>query len=242
MVVFISYKKKIPHIHEIIDTLTHEYPEIRTIIQNINSRHDNVILGEEEKVLYGEGYIEDTLLGNTYKISMKSFYQINPRQVEVLYSKAIEYAKFKPTDVVIDAYCGIGTISLTLAKHVKKVYGVEVVPQAIVDAKENAERNHITNAEFVCDDAGHFMTEFVERNEKVDCVMVDPPRKGCSTEFLERLTTLSPERIVYISCNVATQARDLTYLVEKGYKPLDVQPVDMFPHTPHIENILLLSK
>lgn len=135
MVVFISYKKKIPHIHEIIDTLTHEYPEIRTIIQNINSRHDNVILGEEEKVLYGEGYIEDTLLGNTYKISMKSFYQINPRQVEVLYSKAIEYAKFKPTDVVIDAYCGIGTISLTLAKHVKKVYGVEVVPQAIVDAK-----------------------------------------------------------------------------------------------------------
>lgn len=242
MVVFISYKKKIPHIHEIIDTLTHEYPEIRTIIQNINSRHDNVILGEEEKVLYGEGYIEDTLLGNTYKISMKSFYQINPRQVEVLYSKAIEYAKFKPTDVVIDAYCGIGTISLTLAKHVKKVYGVEVVPQAIVDAKENAERNHITNAEFVCDDAGHFMTEFVERNEKVDCVMVDPPRKGCSTEFLERLTTLSPERIVYISCNVATQARDLTYLVEKGYKPMDVQPVDMFPHTPHIENILLLSK
>ena len=173
---------------------------------------------------------------------MKSFYQINPRQVEVLYSKAIEYAKFKPTDVVIDAYCGIGTISLTLAKHVKKVYGVEVVPQAIVDAKENAERNHITNAEFVCDDAGHFMTEFVERHEKVDCVMVDPPRKGCSTEFLERLTTLSPERIVYISCNVATQARDLTYLVEKGYKPLDVQPVDMFPHTPHIENILLLSK
>ena len=161
MVVFISYKKKIPHIHEIIDTLTHEYPEIRTIIQNINSRHDNVILGEEEKVLYGEGYIEDTLLGNTYKISMKSFYQINPRQVEVLYSKAIEYAKFKPTDVVIDAYCGIGTISLTLAKHVKKVYGVEVVPQAIVDAKENAERNHITNAEFVCDDAGHFMTEVI---------------------------------------------------------------------------------
>ena len=131
---------------------------------------------------------------------------------------------------------------MTLARHVKKVYGVEVVPQAIVDAKENAERNNITNAEFVCDDAGHFMTEFVERHEKVDCVMVDPPRKGCSTEFLERLTTLSPERIVYISCNVATQARDLTYLVEKGYKPIDVQPVDMFPHTPHIENILLLSK
>lgn len=242
MVVFISYKKKIFQIQEIVKKLVKEFPEICTIIQNINPRHDNVILGEEEKVLYGEGYIEDTLLGNTYKISMKSFYQINPRQVEVLYSKAIEYARFKPTDVVIDAYCGIGTISLTLAGHVKKVYGVEVVPQAIIDAKENALRNKIDNAEFVCDDAGHFMTEFVKRNEKVDCVMVDPPRKGCSQEFLDKLTTLMPERIVYISCNVATQARDLAYLVEKGYKPLDVQPVDMFPHTPHIENIVSLER
>lgn len=119
---------------------------------------------------------------------------------------------------------------------------VEVVPQAIIDAKENALRNKIDNAEFVCDDAGHFMTEFVKRNEKVDCVMVDPPRKGCSQEFLDKLTTLMPERIVYISCNVATQARDLEYLVEKGYKPLDVQPVDMFPHTPHIENIVSLER
>lgn len=242
MVVFISYKKKIFQINEIIQKLIREFPEIRTVIQNINPRHDNVILGEEEKVLYGDGFIEDTLLGNTYKISMKSFYQINPRQVEVLYSKAIEYANFKPTDVVIDAYCGIGTISLTLASHVKKVYGVEVVPQAIVDAKENAIRNHIENAEFVCDDAGHFMTEFVKKNETIDCVMVDPPRKGCSQEFLDKLTTLMPERIVYISCNVATQARDLAYLVEKGYQPQDVQPVDMFPHTPHIENIVSLVK
>lgn len=242
MVVFISYKKKIFQINEIIQKLVKEFPEIRTVIQNINPRHDNVILGEEEKVLYGDGFIEDTLLGNTYKISMKSFYQINPRQVEVLYSKAIEYAHFKPTDVVIDAYCGIGTISLTLANHVKKVYGVEVVPQAIIDAKENAIRNNIANAEFVCDDAGHFMTEFVKKNETIDCVMVDPPRKGCSQEFLEKLTTLMPERIVYISCNVATQARDLAYLVEKGYQPQDVQPVDMFPHTPHIENIVSLVK
>ena len=193
-------------------------------------------------ILYGPGYIEDVLLGNTYRISTKSFYQVNPVQVEVLYQKAIDFAKLKKTYRVIDAYCGIGTISLSLAKYVDYVYGVEIVEQAIIDASENAKRNHISNIEFKCQDAGEFMVDFAKNNEHIDVVMVDPPRKGCSQIFLEQLLTLSPERVVYISCDVATQARDIAYLQEHGYQAEICQPVDMFPHSHHIESICLLTK
>jgi len=241
MLVLITYKKKIKNIQHIIHMLTKEFPHLQTIIQNINTRHDNVILGEDIKILYGKGYIEDTLLGNIYRISTKSFYQINPIQVEHLYQKAIDYAQLKPTDQVIDAYCGIGTISLSLAKYVSHVYGVEIVEQAIKDAKENAQRNHIENVEFTCQDAGEFMVEFAKENKHIDVVMVDPPRKGCSQVFLDQLITLLPERIVYISCDVATQARDIAYLQEHGYHADICQPVDMFPHSYHIENIVRLS-
>lgn len=241
MLCFITYERKIAHIQEIIDILINEFDNLKTIIQNINHRHDNVILGDEEIILYGPGYIYDTLLQNQYKISLKSFYQINPVQVEVLYSKAIELADLNKESVVLDAYCGIGTITLSLAKYVKKVYGVEIVSDAIKDAKNNALLNHIENVEFVCDDAGKYMVELVKKNIHLDVVFVDPPRKGCSEEFLEYLIQAKPKEIIYISCDVATQARDIKILSENDYIVQYVQPVDMFPHTYHIENIVKLS-
>ena len=242
MLCFITYKQKIPHINEITDILIKEYPNIKTIIQNINDRHDNVILGDKEINLYGPGYIYDTLLDNQYKISLKSFYQINPIQVETLYQTAINLADLSKEDTVLDAYCGIGTITLSLAKHVKKVYGVEVVPEAIEDAKNNASLNNIDNVDFVCDDAGKYMVELVKKNIHLDVVFVDPPRKGCSNEFLEYLIEAKPKEIIYISCDVATQARDVSYLHEHGYSIEHCQPVDMFPHTFHIENIVKLRR
>ncbi|BCL58150.1 23S rRNA (uracil-C(5))-methyltransferase RlmCD [Faecalibacillus intestinalis] len=242
MLCFITYQKTIKHIDQIVEILIQEFPHIKTIIQNINDRHDNVILGDEEKILYGKGYIYDTLLDNQYKISLKSFYQINPIQVEKLYQTAIDLAHINQDSVVLDAYCGIGTITLSLAKHVKKVYGVEVVPQAIEDAKNNALLNKIDNADFVCDDAGKYMVDLVKKNTHLDVVFVDPPRKGCSEEFLEHLLQANPKEIIYISCDVATQARDAKYLNEHGYTITHCQPVDMFPHTFHIENILRFEK
>ncbi len=241
MLAIISYHNKINGFDYMIEILTREFPNLTTVIHNINKRHDNVILGDEEKVLYGNGYIEDILLENTYRISLKSFYQVNPIQVQHLYSKAIEYADFKPTDIVIDAYCGIGTISLSLAKYVEHVYGVEIVEQAIKDAKDNAIRNHINNVDFSCQDAGEFMVDFAKENKHIDVVMIDPPRKGCSQLFLSQLITLRPDRIVYISCDVATQARDIAYLQDNGYSADICQPVDMFPQSHHIESIVRLS-
>lgn len=242
MLCLITYERKIAHIDQIVDTLCKEFKHLNTIIQNINPKHDNVILGDEEILLYGPGYIFDTLLGNTYKISLKSFYQINPVQVEVLYQKAIEFAELDSDDTVLDAYCGIGTISLSVASHVKKVYGVEIVKEAIADAKNNAVLNKIDNVEFVCDDAGKYMMSLTNQHIHLDVVFVDPPRKGCSQEFLDYLLQAQPEKIVYISCDVATQARDVKILSEQGYHVETVQPVDMFPHTFHIENICLLVK
>lgn len=241
MVVFISNNKKIPHIFKIVNRLKKEFPNIKTIIQNINPRIDNVILGDKENILYGDGFIEDTLLGLKYRISLKSFYQINPIQVEKLYSKAIEFAEFNEDDVIIDAYCGIGTIALSCASKVKKVYGVEVVEEAIKDAKDNALRNNIKNVEFYAQDAGEFMIDFSKKGINIDAVMVDPPRKGCSQIFLDQLISLSPKKIIYISCDVSTQARDIDYLQKAGYIAEVCQPVDMFPHTNHIENIIRLS-
>ena len=242
MLVLITYQDSIKNINTIVKTLKNEFPDLKTIIQNINKKHDNVILGDKVKVIDGPGYIEDELLGNIYRISVKSFYQVNPKQVEHLYQKAIEFADLKPTDEVIDAYCGIGTISLSMAKYVKKVYGVEIVEQAIIDAKENAQRNHVSNVEFTCQDAGEFMVEFAKQQKHIDVVMVDPPRKGCSQVFLDQLVTLSPDKIIYVSCDVATQARDIAYLQEHNYQVDICQPVDMFPQTHNIENIIRLSK
>lgn len=242
MLVFITNEKKIPNIDTITTKLIEKHPNIKTIIQNINQRHDNVILGEEVNTIYGPGYIEDDLLGNTFKISLHSFYQINPVQTEVLYKTAIDYAELSKDDIVIDAYCGIGTISLSVAKYVKQVEGVEIVPQAIVDAKENAKRNNISNANFTCVDAGEYMTALADQNKHIDVVFIDPPRKGCSTPFLDALVRLNPAKVIYISCDVSTQARDIAYLQERGYQAQVCQPVDMFPQTHHIESICRLSR
>lgn len=242
MLCLITYEKTIHHIEDIVSILKKEFKNLKTIIQNVNHRHDNVILGDEEIVLYGPGYIYDTLLNNRYKISLKSFYQINPIQVEVLYQQAIQLASLNKDSIVLDAYCGIGTIALSLSRYVKKVYGVEVVQEAIEDAKNNAYINHIENVDFVCDDAGTYMMELVKNNVHLDVVFVDPPRKGCSQEFIDYLLQAKPQQVVYIACDVATQARDVKILTENGYQVDHVQPVDMFPQTYHVENIVSLSK
>lgn len=242
MLVFIASKNKIHHMNDIVDTLVKEFSDLKTVILNVNKRQDNVILGEQEIVLYGDGYITDVLLGNTFKISSKSFYQINPIQVEKLYTKAITYADVNKEDIVIDAYCGIGTIALSVAKYVKQVLGVEVVPQAIEDAKENAKMNGIDNVAFTLAKAEEFMVELANNNQHIDVVFIDPPRKGCSPVFLEALVKLNPKKIVYVSCDVSTQARDVKYLQEGGYVANACQPVDMFPSTYHVETVVLMSK
>ncbi len=241
MLVLISFKKKIKDLDKIIGILTKEFPNLKTIVHNYNPRKDNVILGDKETVVFGPGYIQDYLMGNLYNISAKSFFQVNPIQVEKLYRAAIENSSITKDDVALDAYCGIGTITLSLAKYAKKVYGVEIVAAAIEDAKNNASRNEIDNVEFALGDAGEYMVDLVENGTNLDVVFVDPPRKGCSTEFLDYLIKAAPREIVYISCDVATQARDIKYLKDH-YEATYCQPVDMFPHSTHVENIVVMSR
>lgn len=223
-----------------VQSIRKKCPEITTIVQNINPRHTNVILGEKENILYGKGFIVDTLCGINFKISPKSFYQINKEQCEKLYNKAISLASLSGKDVVLDAYCGIGTIGMIASKKVKDVYGVEIVNDAIKDAKINAKNNNITNCHFYCADAQDFMKKY--DGEKIDTVFIDPPRKGCSEQFLQALSKFKPKKIVYISCNPETQVRDVKYLLEKGYTFNDVYPYDMFPQTFHVETITLLQR
>lgn len=221
-----------------VQSIKKKVPEITTIIQNINPRHTNVILGEKENILYGKGFIIDTLCGIDFKISPKSFYQINKQQCEKLYTKAIDLANLTGNEIVLDAYCGIGTIGMIASKKAKQVYGVEIVEDAIKDAKMNAKNNNISNCRFYCADAQDFMKRY--DGDKIDTVFIDPPRKGCSEQFLQSLVKFNPNKIVYISCNPETQVRDLKYLVSKGYTFNEVYPVDMFPQTFHVETIVLL--
>jgi 23S rRNA (uracil1939-C5)-methyltransferase len=241
MVVLITNVNSFPNRKEIVKDLIKIHPNIKTIVQNINTRDTNVILGEKENILYGSGYIEDVMLGVKFKISSKSFYQVNPMQTETLYSKAIELANLSKKDRILDTYCGIGTIGLIASKKVDEVVGVEIVKDAIKDAKANAALNNINNANFVLADASDFMVDLAKTSEKMDVVFVDPPRKGCDEKFLSSLMKLSPNKIVYISCNPSTLARDLGILKEK-YDIRKIQPVDMFPHTYHVETIALLHK
>ncbi|HHU59915.1 TPA: 23S rRNA (uracil(1939)-C(5))-methyltransferase RlmD [bacterium] len=241
MVVLVTNVDNFPKRKEVVKDILKGHKEVKTIVQNINSRTTNVILGEKEKVLFGKGYIEDVLLGVKYRISAKSFYQVNPVQTEVLYTKAIELAQLNKKDRVIDAYCGIGSISLALAKHVKEVIGVEIVKDAVIDARNNAKYNDIKNANFILDDAAKFMLELSKSGEKIDVVFTDPPRKGCDQVFLDSLLELRPKKIIYISCNPSTLARDLLTL-KKDYQINKVLPVDMFPQTHHIETIVSLTR
>lgn len=242
MVVLVTGTPVFPGKNAFIKTLLEKFPEITTIIQNVNHDKTSMVLGNTEKVLYGKGYIEDELCGCTFRISAKSFYQINPVQTEVLYGKAVEFAELKGTETVIDAYCGIGTIGIIASKTAKEVIGVELNSNAVQDAKTNARRNIADNIHFYCDDAGKFMTEMAENGEQADVVFMDPPRAGSDIPFLKSVVTLAPKKIVYISCNPETQARDLQFLTKNGYKVRKIQPVDMFPHTAHVETVVLLSQ
>ena len=235
MVVLITRVFTFPSKQNFIKALKEKHPEITTIIQNVNERKTNVILGNKEYVLYGKGYIVDSLLGVNFKISSKSFYQINHDQCEKLYSLALTNAKLKNSDEIVDLYCGIGTIGLIASKYVTSVIGVEVVNEAIIDAKENAKLNNINNAKFVCDDASNFLLK-----KSYDCVFVDPPRKGLDNKVIKALINSHPKKIIYISCDVSTLARDLNIL--KNYFNIDcIDFVDMFPRTFHIETVCALS-
>lgn len=242
MVVLVSKQKNVPYIEEFVEDIKTKIPNIKSIVLNINSKDTNVILGEECITLYGQDYITDYIGDFKFNISPLSFFQVNPIQTEVLYNKALEYANLTGEEVVFDAYCGTGTISLFLAQKAKKVYGVEIVPQAIENAIENAKQNNVNNVEFIVGESETIIPKLIEEGIKADVIVVDPPRKGCEKTLLEAIVKSSPKRIVYVSCDPATLARDLAILNELGYKTKEVQPVDMFPQTAHVECVTLMSR
>lgn len=241
MVVLVTNGEKIPHEQALVGELIEAVPGIKSIVQNVNTKRTNVIFGEKTRVLWGEPYIYDFIGPIQFAISARSFYQVNPVQTERLYSKALEYAQLTGRERVIDAYCGIGTISLFLAQKAKHVYGVEIVPDAIEDAKRNAALNGIENVTFAVGEAETVIPRWYEEGIKADVIVVDPPRKGCDESLLQTMIDMKPERIVYVSCNPSTLARDLRILEDGGYRTVEVQPVDMFPHTTHIECVVLMS-
>lgn len=242
MVVLVTGTPIFPSKNNFVKELRRLHPEITTILQNINDRKTSMILGERELVLYGKGYIEDTLCEKTFRISAKSFYQVNPIQTELLYKKAIELAALTGKERVIDAYCGIGTIGLIASDAAKEVLGIEVNPDAVRDAIRNAKANRVKNIQFYRADAGAYMVQMAEQDMRADVVFMDPPRAGSDEAFLSSVVKLAPERIVYISCNPETLARDLKYLKQKGYEVGKAWPYDMFPWTGHVETVCLLSR
>ncbi|WP_017381214.1 23S rRNA (uracil(1939)-C(5))-methyltransferase RlmD [Paenisporosarcina sp. TG-14] len=241
MVVIVTKKKKFPQREEAIEAIKLILPEVTSIVQNINSEKTNVIFGEETFTLFGKDSIEDTIGDVRFEISARSFYQVNPEQTEVLYKQALEYAQLTGTETVIDAYCGIGTISLFLAKEAKQVLGVDVVPQAIEDAKRNAEINKFKNTYFEEGLAEVVIPKWYKDGITADVLVVDPPRKGCDEALLLTILEQKPKRVVYVSCNPATLARDLRILEDGGYATQEVQPVDMFPQTTHCEAVAWLE-
>lgn len=242
MVVLVGAEARFPMKNKFTDALLKRHPEITTVIFNINPGKTNLVLGKREEILFGNGYIEDTLCGCSFRISSRSFYQINPVQTEKLYNKAMELAELDEKTSVIDAYCGIGTIGLVAAKTAGNVIGVELNPDAVKDAISNAKANNAQNAHFYCADAGDFMEKLALEGEKVDVVFMDPPRAGSTKKFIDSVVRMSPEKVVYISCNPETLARDLEYFIRKKYQIKRICPFDMFPHTNHIETVCLLIK
>lgn len=242
MVVLVIGSPIFPSKNNFVKALRKKYPQITTVVLNVNDKKTSMVLGERDIVIYGKGYIRDTLCGCTFRISPQSFYQVNPVQTEILYKTAIEYAGLGRKETVIDAYCGIGTIGLVAAKRAKNVIGVELNPDAVRDARINAKENKITNARFYQGDAGEFMENMAENGEHADVVFMDPPRTGSDKKFMSSVIKLNPSRIVYISCGPETLARDLEYLTKYGYDVRKIQPVDMFSFTDHCENICLLTK
>lgn len=241
MITFITNGEEFKNKDAIISELINKYPNVVSIIQNINSDNTNVIFGKKCITLYGKDYIIDRLGDYKFKISPLSFYQVNPVQTEVLYNVAKDYATLTGEEVVFDLYSGIGTISIFVAENAKKVYGVEVVEPAVEDAKKNAEMNEIRNVEFLAGEAEKVVPKMYEKGTKADVVFVDPPRKGCDEKLLNTIIDMKAKKVVYISCNPATLARDLKTLTENGYEIKEVQPVDMFPQTCHVECVTLLE-
>ncbi|EHK2427631.1 23S rRNA (uracil(1939)-C(5))-methyltransferase RlmD [Clostridium perfringens] len=242
MVVLVTNGENLPHKEEFVDLMVKNIPGIKSVIQNINSKKTNVILGLESKTLWGEDTISDYIGDFRFNISPLSFFQVNPTQTEVLYGKALEYANLTGNEEVFDAYCGTGTITLFLSQKAKKVYGVEIIPQAIDNAWINAKENKVENVEFFVGESEVVIPDLINKGVKADVVVVDPPRKGCDKKLLDAITNIDAKKIVYVSCDPSTLGRDLQVLEENGYKTLEVQPVDMFPNTAHIECCVLLKK
>ena len=241
MIIFVTNGSKFKEAETLVHRLTEVYPDITSIKQNINNSHSNVIMGKQSMTLYGKDKITDQLSETIFEISDQSFYQINSVQTEKLYQKAIDYAQLSGNEIVLDTYCGIGTIGLYMAPVAKHVYGVEIVPSAIQDAKQNALINHFDNTTFECGKAEEVIIEWKQKGIEPDVIMVDPPRKGCDQVFIETLLELAPKRIIYISCNPSTQQRD-AQLLANLYHLKEITPVDMFPHTTHIETVALFER
>jgi 23S rRNA (uracil1939-C5)-methyltransferase len=241
MVVIVTRTKELPHKDELISSICENIKGIKSIIQNVNDKKNNVILGGYCETLWGQDTISDYIGKFKFNISPLSFFQVNPVQTEVLYSKALEYANLTGNETVFDAYCGTGTISLFLSQRAKMVYGVEIIPEAIENAKVNARENNVDNVEFIVGQSEKVIPKLIEDGIKADVVVVDPPRKGCERVLLESIAKMQPERIVYVSCDPGTLARDLAILEDSGYKTLEIQPVDMFPQTAHVETIVLMT-
>jgi len=235
MCILVTNEKKIPHEKELVEELRNNFPNITTIVKNINQKDTNVIMGKENQILYGTGYIKDKLGNFIFNISAQSFYQINPIQTEKLYNLAIQKANLTKKDIVLDLYCGIGTIGSFASPYVKQVYGIEIVEQAIIDAKENAKQNNIKNIEFYCGDVEEILETVLEKKKVMpNVVFVDPPRKGLDENTIENIIRIKPQRLIYISCNPATLVRDLRKL-EETYEIKEIQALDMFPFTSHVE-------
>lgn len=242
MIVLVTNGERIPRLNEWIAAIREELPAVVSICQNVNTQKTNVIFGDVTRVLWGREVIDDYIGDVKFAISARSFYQVNPAQTEVLYGKTVEYAGLTGNETVIDAYCGIGTISLFLAQHAKKVYGVEIVKEAIEDARANAKLNEMSHVEFEVGASEDVIPAWKEKGIEADVIVVDPPRKGCDPRLLETILEMKPERVVYVSCNPSTLARDLRILEDGGYRTVEVTPVDMFPHTVHVESVALLVK
>ena len=242
MVVLVTASPVFPSKNNFVKALREKHPEITTIVQNINGRGTSMVLGDKEHVLYGKGYIVDELCGCRFRISSKSFYQVNPVQTEILYEKALSLAGLTGQELVVDAYCGIGTIGIIASKTAGKVIGVELNQDAVRDAVNNAKMNGIENIRFYCNDAGRFLVNMAEQGEKADVVIMDPPRSGSTEEFMDAVGKLGAEKVVYVSCNPETLARDVRYMKKLGYRAEEAWLVDMFPGTVHVESIVLLQK
>ena len=242
MVILVTTRPKIFRVEQLIEQLIKQFPEIVSVMQNINDQNTNAIFGKDWRILYGQYFITDQMLGNDYQIAGPAFYQVNTEMAEKLYQTAIDFSDLNSDSIVIDAYSGIGTIGLSFAKQVKEVYGVEVIETAVEDAKKNAERNGITNAHYVADSAENAMAKWSKDGIKPDVIIVDPPRKGLTESFIKASVAMQPEKITYVSCNPATMARDIKRYQELGYELKKVQPVDLFPQTHHVEAVSLLVR